>query len=66
MRRLLTMGGRAIIMRAISKLPRPMIDLLTALAVIVIFGLGLRHALAPTPDHLRGDEMTDRIQETPP
>jgi hypothetical protein len=43
-----------------------MIDLLTALAVIVIFGLGLRHALAPTPDHLRGDEMTDRIQETPP
>jgi hypothetical protein len=66
MRRLVTMGGRTIVMRAISKSPRPMINVLTALAVIVIFGLGLRHALAPTPDHLRGDEMTDRIQETPP
>jgi hypothetical protein len=53
MRRLVTMGGRTIVMRAISKSPRPMINVLTALAVIVIFGLGLRHALAPTPDHLR-------------
>jgi hypothetical protein len=53
MRRLLTMGGREIGMRAISKLLRPMIDLLTALAVIAIFGFGLRHALAPTPDHPR-------------
>jgi hypothetical protein len=53
MRRLLTMGGRTIVMRAISKSPRPMINVLTALAVIVIFGLGLRHALAPAPDRLR-------------
>jgi hypothetical protein len=53
MRRLLTMGGRTIVMRAISKSPRPMINVLTALAVIVIFGLGLRHALAPASDRLR-------------
>jgi hypothetical protein len=53
MRRLVTMGGRTIVMRAISKSPRPMINVLTALAVIVIFGLGLRHALAPAPDRLR-------------